>query len=226
MLTVVPFTVMAVPAEWANHRRSSGWEQNSSWQRPLPVPVPVPVPELQQAHKASPVLLSGQAQDTFVPSPRPVPTVAPPSRPAVVEKPATPLDAYSAWLVAHPVVRDADLTASGVAEGQVPQRVSVALRAQAVSDFRDAGTPDGISPSRPGLVGLRLHDTVDLTGVEATAIVPERTADVDLSQEGTLPGVPPRQLSVIGERLELVVDLSRAGSFPGVPPHIPTREDP
>lgn len=144
MLTVVPFAVLAVPAEWANRSRSAGWEQNSSWQRPSSVPAP----GLQQAQQVTPVQLSGQAPNTLGQSPRQAPTGDPPSRPQAVARSATPQEVYAAWLVAHPVVRDADLTTCGTAEGQVPQRVCVALRTQSVSDLRDTGPP--MVRHRPG----------------------------------------------------------------------------
>jgi hypothetical protein len=227
LLTVVPFAVLAVPIEWANRSQDPP--------EYLAVPVP-PSSTSTVAPHALPATDAGPSADMRA---RPdgganaggsQPGQAVPSSSSSPQsgfaRPQTAQEVYDAWLIVHPVVRDADLTAAGTLDGQMPHRSATGLRQHEVTDLGDAGAPLGVMPRRPRLVGQRRSDTLDIIRAEQAAAASDATADVDLSKAGTPLGVPPALPHPVGERAEQVLDLARGGSPPGAAPRIPTRDEP
>ena len=218
MLMVIPFAIMAVPAEWAaREEHPRGWgSEPAAYQRPQ-----VWAPETQPANSTPNAPALRPSRSEAAPTPRGAQAVA--HQPTATT--AAPPDPYTAWVAANPVVRDADLSNGGTADGQAPQPPIVALRTQAITDLSAAGSAEGMPPTRRKAVGARLDNALDLSEAKPVAAVREAVAGVDLSKAGVLPGVAPKPPAVLGERSEKTMDLSRSGTAPGQAPRVPTRQD-
>lgn len=122
-----------------------------------------------------------------------------------------------------------DFMDRGTPAGVAPQKPDVvgSRTRSIITDIVDLGTPDGVVPKMPEFVGVRAHAVVDLSQItpDEAAQKLEPKCDFDLSQAGMLAGQVPAQPAQDGERANLVIDFSRQGTPLGAVPSRPKPRD-